>query len=217
MKKWQGILIAVAWTLFLVFVSLVLPAAYGHQTTKKQLVLPDQQVGKIDFEYYTSDMPDWYGKIIKIADGDTFYIDFYSEKKMGVRVKGIDTPETKDHRKKVQFWGPEASEYAKSVLKPGTIVKLDFEGEITGPFGRLLAYVWYWNGKQWVFWQEELLKSGNAFVYWNYEFELPELFLEWQAEAIINGRGIWSNPEAIENDIVIDIESLDKKAGWYKR
>lgn len=173
---------------------------------------------EIDFSEYTGDMPNYYGKIVDVADGDTFYIDWFTEDKMGVRVKGIDTPETVDSRKDVQYWGPEASEYTKSILKPGTIICLDFNAEITGPFGRLLAYVYYWDGNEWVYWNEQILKDGMAFVYPDYRFAYIEEFLEYQSYAIENENGMWANPEKINNNVVTDIEELfnHPKAGWFR-
>jgi micrococcal nuclease len=173
---------------------------------------------QIDLSQYTGDMPDYYGRVVDVADGDTFYIDWYTEDKMGVRIKGIDTPETVDSRKDVQYWGPEASEYTKSILSPGTIIRLDFNGEITGPFGRLLAYVYYWDGDEWVYWNEKVLKDGMAFVYANYEFVYVEEFLEYQSHAIENGSGMWSNPGNIENEVVRNIEEFfnHPDAGWFR-
>lgn len=173
---------------------------------------------EIDFSEYTGDMPDYYGKIIDVADGDTFYVDWFTEDKMGVRVKGIDTPETVDSRKEVQYWGPEASEYTKSILTPGTIVRLDFNDEITGPFGRLLAYVYYWDGDEWISWNKQVLKDGMAFVYPDYKFAYVEEFLEYQAYAIENEKGMWANPDEIDNEVVRDIRELfnHPKAGWFR-
>lgn len=171
---------------------------------------------EINFLQYTENMPYYYGKIISIADGDTFYIDWFSEDKMGVRVKGIDTPETVDRRKSVQYWGPEASKYTKEKLQPGTIVCLKFEGNITGPFGRLLAYVYYWNGKEWIYWNEEILKAGMAFVYWKYSFEYPLEYLKYQQYAMDRKLGMWANPELIDNDIVMSEEEFYEKVSWFR-
>lgn len=189
------------------------PVDYTLDVTTSELT-PDM----INFEEYTGDMPDYYGRIVDVADGDTFYVDWFTEDKMGVRVKGIDTPETVDSRKDVQFWGPEASEYTKSILTPGTIVRLDFNNEITGPFGRLLAYVYYWDGEEWIYWNEEVLKTGMAFVYPNYRFEYVEEFLEYQSYAVENNLGMWSDYDSIDNDVVRNIEELfnHPKAGWFR-
>jgi micrococcal nuclease len=178
---------------------------------------PPPSLDVIDLSLYNQTMPDYYGYIIDTADGDTFYVDWFSEDKMGVRVKGIDTPETVDRRSDVQYWGPEASAYAKSILTPGTLVRLKFEGNITGPFGRLLAYVWYWNGQEWIYWNQQVLESGNAFVYIDYEFEYPNEYMEYQQYAIDNELGIWAHPELIENDVATSKEEFAEKKYWYRK
>lgn len=178
-----------------------------------------QDINSIDFEFYTGDMPDWYGKVVGVADGDTFYVDFYSEEKMGVRVMGIDTPETVDKRKPVQFWGPEASKFSKQYLSIGTIVKLDFMDEITGPFGRLIAEPWVYKEGQWVNYAKILLITGNAFVYAKYPIPVEKLheYLEYQKIAIENGLGMWSEPEKIENDVTLSREEVKEKYYWYRK
>lgn len=178
---------------------------------------PPPSLEYIDLSLYNQTMPDYYGLIVDVADGDTFYVDWFSEDKMGIRVKGVDTPETVDRRKEVQHWGPEASAYAKSILVPGTLVRLKFEGNITGPFGRLLAYVWYWNGQEWIYWNQQVLESGNAFVYIDYEFEYPNEFLEYQQVAIENEAGMWANPELIENTVATTREEFAEAESWYRR
>ena len=145
-----------------------------------------QSQPNIDYDYYNGDMPDWYGVVVRVADGDTFYINYFSEIKMGVRIFGVDTPETKDRRKTVQYWGPEASAFSKQYLMTGTIVKLNFDGEITGPFGRLLAEPWIWNGAEWINYSKILLETGNAFIYAKYPIPIDKLheYMEYQQTAI---------------------------------
>lgn len=178
---------------------------------------PPPSLSVINLRDYDQSMPDYYGYIVAVADGDTFYVDWFSEDKMGIRVKGIDTPETVDRRKSVQHWGPEASKYAKEILHPGIFVRLKFEGNITGPFGRLLAYVWYWDGQRWIDWNRQILESGNAFVYIKYRFEYPNEYMMFQQYAIDNRLGMWANPELIENDVAMSRDEFAQKISWYRR
>lgn len=171
----------------------------------------------IDLMVYVQNLPDYYGFVTRVADGDTFYVQWFSEEQMGIRVKGIDTPETVHRTRGVEHWGPEASEYAYRVLKPGTLVRLKFEGAITDPFGRLLAYVWYWDGYEWVNFQEEMLRTGNAFVYHDYRFEYPNEYMDFQQYAIDNRLGMWANPELIVNDVVTTREEFARRRLWYRR
>jgi micrococcal nuclease len=177
--------------------------------------LPQEIQNRIEF--YEQQKPDYYGFVLRVADGDTFYIKWFTEINKAVRVKGIDTPETVHRNRGTEFWGFEASAYAKQVLKPGTLVRLVFEGTIIDPFGRLLAYVWYWNGEEWINYQKEMLMSGNAFVYHNYYFEYPNQYMDWQEYAMKRNLGMWSNLSKIQNDIVISKEDFANKKLWYRR
>ncbi len=198
----------------------VLPAlillGFSSCATAQQPGPPLPHPDSLDLSQYTGDMPDYYGVITDHRDGDTFEIDWYTEIGEGVRLKGLDTPETGGGRTEQQYWGPEASAYAREHLPVGTLVRLDFDGEITDPFGRLLAYVWYWDDEQWVFWNRELLEAGMAYVYKDYPFEQPLAFLEYQAAAIAAGRGMWATPELIENDVVLSSEELAERKKWFR-
>ena len=182
------------------------------QTEAAELPHPET----LDLTRWTGDMPDYYGRVLEHRDGDTFEVDWFTEDEMGVRLKGVDTPETGRGRSDEQRWGAQAAAYAERRLPPGTIVRLDFAGEITGRFGRLLAYVWYWNGERWVSWQRELLEAGMAFVYADYPFERPREFLRYQARAIRAGRGMWARPELIENDVVRNAGELAERESWFR-
>jgi len=168
----------------------------------------------LDLSVWTGDMPDYYGVVVDVYDGDTFYVDWYTEDRMAVRPKGIDTPEI-GGRAGVEYLGPEAAEYAHARLRPGTPVRLDFAGEITDPFGRLLAYVWYWDGVQWVFWNRELLEQGMAIFYEDYPFERPLEFLAAQAQAIGAGRGMWADPARVEA-VARTPDELARRQAWFR-
>ena len=75
-----------------------------------------------------------------VADGDTIDVrlDGHTER---VRLLGIDTPETVDPRRPVGCFGPEASHETKTMLRPGTWVRLERDVELRDRYGRLLAYV----------------------------------------------------------------------------
>lgn len=79
--------------------------------------------------------------VVTVIDGDTIDVRIGYERHR-IRLLGIDTPETKDPRKAVQCFGPEASAFTKSLLPKGTIVGLEYDLEQRDAFNRLLAYVW---------------------------------------------------------------------------
>ena len=95
--------------------------------------------------------------VVHVIDGDTFDARVSSGRIERVRVLGADTPETKDPRKPVQCFGPEASAYSKSRLD-GRRVQLETDAETRDKYGRLLAYV-YVDGRRY---EDELLAAGYA-------------------------------------------------------
>lgn len=78
--------------------------------------------------------------VVKVVDGDTIdvLVDGKSER---VRFIGIDTPETVDDRKKVQCYGPEASERMKELLSGKSVALETKPDEDKDDYGRLLRYV----------------------------------------------------------------------------
>jgi micrococcal nuclease len=50
------------------------------------------------------------------VDGDTIVIELYGKQEK-VRLIGVDTPETVDPRKAVQYYGKEASSFTRSKLE----------------------------------------------------------------------------------------------------
>jgi endonuclease YncB( thermonuclease family) len=95
-----------------------------------------------------------------VVDGDTVdvRIDGRTER---VRLIGINTPETKDPRRPVECYGPEASALTALFLPPRTAVRLERDAEPRDDYGRLLAYVVRSDG---LFVNLELARQGAATV-----------------------------------------------------
>ena len=81
------------------------------------------------------------GTVVKVVDGDTIQIEIGAQVEV-VRLIGVDTPETVDPRKPVEFFGREASEFTRR-LALGKVVRLeqDPQGDTRDTYGRLLRYV----------------------------------------------------------------------------
>ncbi len=79
-------------------------------------------------------------KVTKVTDGDTIDV-LLNGRKEKVRLIGVDTPETKDPRRGVQCFGPEAARFTTKMLL-GRTVSLEVDKEIRDKYDRLLAYVW---------------------------------------------------------------------------
>src|SRR5438445_12941834 len=79
-------------------------------------------------------------RVQRVVDGDTVRLAGLGS----VRLIGVNTPEVYGT---VQCFGPEASAFAKSVLRPGTEVRYRVGREPRDRYGRLLAYVWLPDGR----------------------------------------------------------------------
>lgn len=78
--------------------------------------------------------------VVEVIDGDTVIIDFDGDHET-VRLLGVDTPETVDPNRPVQCFGPEASQFLRSTLLPGSTVEVMRDVEARDRFGRLLVYL----------------------------------------------------------------------------
>ena len=79
-------------------------------------------------------------RVQRVVDGDTVRLVGLGS----VRLIGINTPEVYGH---VQCFGPEASAFAKSVLRRGLAVHYRVGTEPRDRYGRLLAYLWLPDGR----------------------------------------------------------------------
>ena len=126
--------------------------------------------------------------VIRAIDGDTVDVRFVQGGVERIRILGADTPETKDPRKPVQCFGPEASAYTHARLD-GRHVTLETDVEARDKYGRLLAYV-YVDGHRY---DDELLRLGYAHL-----LIIPpngvhaRAMLQAELEARAARRGLWA-------------------------
>lgn len=131
-------------------------------------------------------------RVTKVVDGDTFWVDDGSEKGLKIRLIGVNTPETVHPQKPVEYYGREASDYAKSVLT-GNKVKLKFDVSRVDRYGRTLAYVYLKDG---TFLNEDLIKKGYGqamTVPPNVKYS--KKFIELERKARKGNIGLWKNQE----------------------
>ena len=123
------------------------------------------------------------GTVTRVIDGDTIVVDPVG----AVRLIGVDTPEAGDPREPVQYFGREATAFARR-LAEGRPVRLEFEGVRKDKYDRTLAYVYLPDGTSL---NAELIRQGYAHAYTQFPFSRLEEFLALQREAIEHGRGFW--------------------------
>jgi len=161
--------------------------------------------------------------VTKVIDGDTVEL----ESGERVRLLGIDTPETVDSSRLVEWYGREASWYVEGLLT-GQEVRLEYDC-IAGRYGdkgRLLAYIYLSDGDGELFINLLLVEGGYAFAY-NYDRyhlrdEMEELFLAAERDAIISRKGLWKYPDDINSKIAYKTEEqlygiFDDSGYWLNR
>ena len=77
-------------------------------------------------------------RVSRVIDGDTIEVQLHGT--TGVRLIGIDTPETVHPTEPIGCFGPEASDFTKETLE-GEIVRLEYDVERADHYGRTLAYI----------------------------------------------------------------------------
>lgn len=129
--------------------------------------------------------------VVKVVDGDTIDVEIDGKVKR-VRIIGINTPEVVDPRKKVECFGKEASEKAKSILQ-GKKVRLEkdlTQGDVD-KYGRLLRYVFLEDGTDFGF---LMIKEGYAFEYtYNLPYKYQQQYKEAQKQAQESKKGLWAD------------------------
>jgi micrococcal nuclease len=129
--------------------------------------------------------------VVRVVDGDTVDVQLEDGVIERIRLIGIDTPEVVDPRKPVQCFGREASARAHELLDGQTVaLELDPSQGERDIYGRLLAYVWMPDGRNF---GEVIIAGGFAH---EYTYDRPYAYLDSfraaQAWAMVNQAGLWS-------------------------
>jgi micrococcal nuclease len=130
----------------------------------------------------------WFA-VIRVVDGDTFWVDDGSEKGLKIRLIGIDAPEPRNTGTRPKgYFGVESTNYLKQLLKDKK-VRLEYDVSRYDRYGRTLAYAWLEDG---IFLNAELVKNGFASVMTvppNVKYQ--ETFTALAAKARRQNRGLW--------------------------
>ena len=127
--------------------------------------------------------------VTEVFDGDTISVDMSGVVEK-VRLIGVDAPETKDPRKPVQCYGPEASAFTHSKLDHAKVtLRADPLSTNRDRYNRLLRYVYTENGSSY---NKLLLQKGFARAYTGFPFSKMSQFKETAATAEANKTGLWA-------------------------
>jgi len=137
-----------------------------------------------------ADIPMVTYEVTTAVDGDTIKASV-DGKTETIRLIGVDTPETKDPRKKVQCFGAQASEFTKKSLL-GKRVRLvaDKTQDNRDKYGRLLRYVFLTDGTNF---NGKLIRDGYAYEYtYKVVYIYQTDFKAFQADATAGQKGLWA-------------------------
>jgi len=130
-----------------------------------------------------------YYDVTEVFDGDTIAIRMAGRQEK-VRLIGVDTPETKDPRKPVQCYGPEASQFSHSKLEHAKVrLASDPLSTNRDRYDRLLRYVYLQDG---TFYNKELLATGNARAYTGFAFSKSQEFTQAEQTSQQQKIGLWA-------------------------
>jgi len=125
--------------------------------------------------------------VVRVIDGDTIVV-VIDGLEYRVRYIGINTPETVDPRKPVEYYGREASQRNRELVE-GQTVELEKDVSETDQYGRLLRYVWVDGDMV----NAILVREGYARVStYPPDVKYQELFLDLEREAREAERGLWT-------------------------
>lgn len=141
---------------------------------------------------FFTDVPEGYVKVVDTVDGDTIKVDIQGKEET-VRFLGVDTPETKDPRRGVQCYGPQASDFTKYAVM-GKAVRLvsDPTEDDRDTYGRLLRYVYLTDQSNL---NSLLVVNGFAFAYERFPTVQMEKLKLLEDNAKQFKRGLWGTCE----------------------
>ncbi len=123
------------------------------------------------------------GRVIAVADGDTFTLLTAGQQQVKVRLHGIDCPEKK------QPYGAAAKAFTSRAIFGKTV---QVKGAKKDRFGRVLGTVYYGAG---LCLNEDLLAAGCAWHFKKYDRQAAWAALEQQARA--GKKGLWQDAHPI--------------------
>ena len=126
-------------------------------------------------------------EVVQIVDGDTIRVR-YNGTVEPVRLIGVDTPETVHPDKPVEFYGVEASNFTKNLLK-GERVVLRFWKEKRDSYGRMLAYVY--RAPDELFVNLEIIRQGYGVAIGHFDHRHMDSFIDAEGRAREARKGLW--------------------------
>lgn len=123
-------------------------------------------------------------RVRQVIDGDTITVSGIGT----VRLLGVDAPEKTGGYRESEPYGDAAARFMRSLLN-GRAVRLEYDGERTDQYNRILAYVYLEDG---TLANEAIIRAGFAETYRRFEYRLKPAFQAAEREARQAKRGMWA-------------------------
>ncbi len=192
--------------LLLLLLAVIANAQPGKLNENNSHYGKEQKTGKgaILNSYPVKENSVYKAKIKRVVDGDTAIIYFLTTdgtryKEERIRFIGVNTPESVDPNRPVEYYGKEASDFTKKELKDKTIWILTDAG-VRDKYDRLLGYIWLdepqnLNSEKEVrakmFNARLLLKGYAQTMTIQPNVRYSNMFVKFQREAREAKRGLW--------------------------
>lgn len=179
LKKWVSFIAALVVLVGAIGQQLGWFDASGTQPSKAVLSVMQNQPGLYAIDHF--------------IDGDTIAVkmDGADGKTQSIRMIGVDTPETHKPNSPVQCYGPAAAAYTKNIIGTSKVrLEADEKSTNRDRYNRLLRYVYLPDGR---LVQGELIKNGYGFAYTDFPFTKSNEFVQYQATAKTDNKGLWGN------------------------
>ncbi|SKC08037.1 micrococcal nuclease [Sphingobacterium nematocida] len=132
-------------------------------------------------------------RIVKLVDGDTFWVEDGDSHRIKVRLIGIDAPEARNaFKKKKHPFGAESKAYLGKMVENSPYINLTFDVDRTDAYGRTLAYAFLPDGTMI---NERMVRDGYAILMTyppNIKYE--QKLRDAQKKARESNLGIWAIP-----------------------
>ena len=150
-----------------------------------QLILATRLIANPVVTSTTNNSFDYYVRVVKIVDGDTFIGLTNDKREVHFRLQGIDAPEKGQHFS-------EKSKEKLAELIAGKFVGIKAQQK-PDRYGRLIVWAYTPEGKDV---SAEMLKAGHS---WHFtKFDDSAFYSQLETEARKNRSGLWSEANPIE-------------------